>query len=58
MRDGLCANTGLAGLSAFKNAPPQCAYYAAHREQVEAVWTWMATHQTELSGMLSKYSRK
>jgi hypothetical protein len=34
------------------------AYYAAHREQVEAVWTWMATHQNELSGMLSKYSRK
>ncbi|MYM68394.1 hypothetical protein GTP45_16380 [Pseudoduganella sp. FT55W] len=34
------------------------AYYAAHREQVEAVWTWMATHQNELSGMLNKYSRK
>lgn len=34
------------------------AYYAAHREQVEAVWTWMATHQHELSGMMAKYSRK
>lgn len=34
------------------------AYYAAHREQVEAVWTWMASHQNELGGMLSKYSRK
>lgn len=34
------------------------AYYAAHREQVEAVWTWMASHQNELGAMLSKYSRK
>jgi hypothetical protein len=34
------------------------AYYAAHRDQVEAVWTWMATHQHELAGMLAKYSRK
>jgi ABC-type amino acid transport substrate-binding protein len=34
------------------------AYYAAHKEQVEAVWTWMATHQNELSGIMAKYSRK
>jgi hypothetical protein len=34
------------------------AYYAAHREQVEAVWSWMATHQTALAAMLAKYSRK
>lgn len=33
-------------------------YYAAHSEQVEAVWTWMATHQTDLAGMMVKYSRK
>ena len=34
------------------------AYQAAHRAQVEAVWTWMATHQRELSVMMAKYSRK
>jgi hypothetical protein len=34
------------------------AYYAAHRDQVESVWTWMATHQQELSSMMAKYSRK
>lgn len=34
------------------------AYYAAHREQVEALWTWMSAHQNELSNLLSKYSRK
>lgn len=34
------------------------AYYAAHREQVEALWTWTSTHQNELSNLLSKYSRK
>jgi hypothetical protein len=33
-------------------------YYAAHHEQVEAVWSWMATHQNELSGMMARYSRK
>lgn len=34
------------------------AYYAAHKEQVEAVWTWMAAHQNELGGIMAKYSRK
>ncbi len=34
------------------------AYYAAHHDQVEAIWTWMATHQNELSGMMARYSRK
>jgi hypothetical protein len=33
-------------------------YYAAHRDQVEAIWTWMATHQSELSGMMARYFRK
>ncbi|MRW86555.1 hypothetical protein GJ698_21010 [Pseudoduganella sp. FT26W] len=33
-------------------------YYAAHRDQVESLWTWMVTHQNELGGMLAKYSRK
>lgn len=34
------------------------AYYAVHREQVEALWNWMSTHQNELSNLLNKYSRK
>lgn len=34
------------------------AYYAAHKEQVDAMWTWMATHQNELGGIMAKYSRK
>lgn len=34
------------------------AYQAAHREQVEALWNWIATHQNELSNLLNKYSRK
>lgn len=33
-------------------------YYGAHKEQVEAVWTWMSTHQGELSGIMAKYTRK
>ena len=33
-------------------------YYVAHREQVEALWNWMATHQGELGALLGKYSRK
>jgi ABC-type amino acid transport substrate-binding protein len=33
-------------------------YYAAHREQVDAMWTWIGTHHQQLSGMLAKYSRK
>lgn len=33
-------------------------YYAAHREQVEALWNWMSAHQHELSSLLNKYSRK
>jgi ABC-type amino acid transport substrate-binding protein len=33
-------------------------YFAAHREEVEAIWTWIATHQHELSGIMARYSRK
>lgn len=34
------------------------AYYAAHRDEVESVWSWMAAHQNELAGLLAKYTRK
>nr|WP_315252419.1 hypothetical protein [uncultured Duganella sp.] len=34
------------------------AYYAAHRDEVEAIWAWIAAHQNELAGMLAKYNRK
>jgi len=34
------------------------AYYAANREQVEALWNWMTAHQNDLSNLLNKYSRK
>ncbi|NYE61256.1 hypothetical protein FHW58_002463 [Duganella sp. 1224] len=33
-------------------------YYAAHRDQVEAIWNWMAAHQNELIAMMAKYTRK
>ncbi|MBV7535818.1 hypothetical protein KW842_08580 [Duganella sp. sic0402] len=33
-------------------------YYAAHRDEVEAMWTWMAAHQSDLIALLAKYSRQ